>query len=144
MRLACALSLLPFATDAPRHSDDGKVHGCFSRMPERRNPTESKCFVERRKQYASDEEFREDFNRTRQEKNSYHEVDHMKSKALMPACGLSLVLIIATAEPQSWRDESDLGTTNLEEPERNREAQFRSIDSEAVNFPGLGSPKSGR
>jgi hypothetical protein len=73
-------------------------------MPERRNPTESKCFVERRKQCASDEEFREDFKRTRQEKNSYHEVDHMKSKALMLACGLSLVLIIATAEPLSWRD----------------------------------------
>jgi hypothetical protein len=104
MRLACALSLLPFAADAPRHSDDGKVHGCFSRMPERRNPTESKCFVERRKQCASDEEFREDFKRTRQKKNSYYEVDHMKSKALMLACGLSLVLIIATAEPLSWRD----------------------------------------
>jgi hypothetical protein len=28
----------------------------------------------------------------------------MKSKALMLACGLSLVLIIATAEPLSWRD----------------------------------------
>jgi hypothetical protein len=32
MSLACALSLLPFAADAPRYADDGKVHGCFSRI----------------------------------------------------------------------------------------------------------------
>jgi hypothetical protein len=78
MSLACVLSLLLFtavAADAPRYAGDGKVHGCFSRMPEcceevcaasgTSDLTESKCFVESRKQCASGEEFRE-------EKNNYH------------------------------------------------------------------------